>query len=66
MQDLVRALPDTFRTTAYPADPREARAALTTPDVRWPGAAVLWVTVDGADSRVMDGAPRALRERRRV
>ena len=65
MHDLLRALPDTFRA-AYPADPREARAALTTPDVRWPGAAVLWVTVDGADSRVMDGAPRALRERRRV
>jgi transcriptional regulator with XRE-family HTH domain len=60
MIELVRGLPTVFGT-AYPADPRVAYAALTAGDVRWPGAAILWVTIDGADSRVIDGLPRALR-----
>ena len=53
-------LPGTFRS-AYPADPHDAYAALTSAGVRWPGAAILWVTIDGVDSRLMDGLPRALR-----
>ena len=62
MHDLVGSLPGTFRS-AYPADAREAYEALTSPAVRWPGAAILWVTIDGEDSRVIDGVPRALRRR---
>jgi hypothetical protein len=54
MHDLVRAAPHTFRA-AYPADPAEAHAALTTGDVRWPGAAILWVTIDGTNSRLIAG-----------
>jgi transcriptional regulator with XRE-family HTH domain len=60
MHDLVGSLPGTFRS-AYPADPHDAYAALTRAGVRWPGAAILWVTIDGIDSRLMDGLPRALR-----
>lgn len=60
MHDLVRRLPQTF-ATAYPADPRQAVAALREPGVQWPGAAMLWVTVDGRDSRLIDGLPRNLR-----
>lgn len=60
MHDLVRTLPATF-ATAYPADPREALAALRESGVPWPGAAMLWVTVDGRDSRLIDGLPRNLR-----
>ena len=60
MHDLVRAAPLTFRA-AYPDDPAEAYAALMTDGVRWPGAAIMWVTLDGADSRVIDGLPRGLR-----
>jgi hypothetical protein len=60
MHDLVRTLPETF-AVAYPADPRQAVAALREPDVPWPGAAMLWVTIDGHDSRLIDGLPRNLR-----
>jgi transcriptional regulator with XRE-family HTH domain len=59
MHDLVRAAPLTFRA-AYPADPAEAYAALTTGVVRWPGAAILWVTIDGTYSRLIAGQPRGL------
>lgn len=60
MHDLVRTLPETF-ATAYPADPREAVAALRESGVPWPGAAMLWVTIDGHDTRLIDGLPRNLR-----
>ncbi len=59
MHDVVRTLPETF-ATAYPADPREAFAALRESGVPWPGAAMLWVTIDGRDSRLVDGLPRNL------
>jgi transcriptional regulator with XRE-family HTH domain len=60
MHDLVRTLPHLFRA-AYPAHPSAAFAALTTSGPRWPGSAILWVTVDGAATRVIDGLPRSLR-----
>lgn len=60
MHDLARTLPETFKA-AYPADPAVAYAALTTADVRWPGHALLWAVLDGADTRLIDGRPRGLR-----
>lgn len=58
--DLVRTLPHLFRA-AYPADPAVAYAALTTSGPRWPGDAILWVTIHGAATKVIDGLPRSLR-----
>lgn len=60
MHDLVRALPTTF-ATAYPADTERAVAALTGPHERWPGAAIVWVRVDGSRTRLLRGIPPALR-----
>jgi transcriptional regulator with XRE-family HTH domain len=60
MHDLVRAAPRTF-AAAYPGDTECAVSVLTGPGGRWPGAAVAWVTVDGKDSRLLAGLPRALR-----
>lgn len=58
LRSLVRALPATF-ASAYPAATEAAYAALTGPD-RWPGAAILWVDVRGARTRVMQGPPRGV------
>lgn len=55
---LVAALPETFRT-AYPDATEAAVAALRQGDRPWPGAAILWVSVDGAETRLMDSVPRA-------
>jgi transcriptional regulator with XRE-family HTH domain len=60
MHDLIRAATRTF-ATAYPGDTEQAAAALTGPGGRWPGAAVAWVTIDGKDTRLLAGSPRALR-----
>jgi transcriptional regulator with XRE-family HTH domain len=60
MHDLVRTAPRTF-TAAYPGDTELAVATLMGPAGRWPGAAVAWVTVDGKDTRLLTGPPRALR-----
>ncbi len=60
MHALVKAVPRTF-AAAYPDDTERAVAALTGPDGRWPGAAVAWVTIDGKDTRLLAGPPRALR-----
>ena len=43
---LVSTYKETFRTQ-YPADPRIALSALTSADVPWPGAAMLWAKIDG-------------------
>lgn len=59
MHDLVRTLPQTFRS-AYPAASGEAVAALTAKGIRWPGAAIVWVAVDGSATRLLNGVPRAL------
>lgn len=58
-RDLVRSLPETFRT-AYPAPSAAAFAALTSGSGRWPGSAILWVEVNGNATRVMHGPPRGL------
>ena len=60
MHALVEAVPRTF-ATAYPGDTEQAVAALTGPDGRWPGAAVAWVVIDGKNTRLLAGPPRALR-----
>ena len=61
MHDLVRAAPRTF-AAAYPGDTALAVAALTGPGGRWPEAAIAWVTVDGKDTRLLAGPPRAIRQ----
>jgi len=60
MHDLVAAAPASF-SSAYPGDPRDAVAALTRPTGAWPGAAIVWADVRGTGTRILDGAPRALR-----
>ena len=57
--ELVADLPATFRA-AYPADTRDAVAALRLPGIAWPGSAIAWVRVDGVETRLMDEAPRAV------
>ena len=59
MHDLVRAAPQTFRA-AYPADPTRRTRPSRPGDGRWPGAAILWVTIDGTHSRLIAGRPRGL------
>ena len=60
MHELVRTLPATF-AAAYPGDPSRAVAALTGPDERWPGAATVWVAIDGMSTHLLEGVPRAAR-----
>jgi transcriptional regulator with XRE-family HTH domain len=60
MHRLVVAYPSLF-AAAYPAPPEQAHAALTGGMEPWPGAAILWVTVEGGRGRVLDGAPRAVK-----
>ncbi len=59
MHSLVKAVPRTF-AAAYPGDTERAVAALTGPGGRWPGAAVAWVAIDGKNTRLLTGSPRAL------
>jgi hypothetical protein len=56
---LVATLPDLLRA-AYPAPTEDAVAALRAGDRAWLGAATVWVDVDGARSRVLNGVPRAI------
>lgn len=58
--ELVATLPGTFRA-AYPGSIEEAVAALRGSGVPWPGAAIVWVRVDGAETRLMDDTPKAAR-----
>jgi transcriptional regulator with XRE-family HTH domain len=60
MHDLVNAIPHVFHA-AYPGDTEQAVAALTGPSEPWPEAAIVWVTVDGRQTRVLTGLPRAIR-----
>ena len=55
---LVASFPETFRA-AYPHSTEVAVAALRHGALPWPGAAILWVSVDGAETRLMDSVPRA-------
>jgi transcriptional regulator with XRE-family HTH domain len=56
---LVATLPALFRA-AYPDPTEEAVAALRNGDRSWPGSAIVWVDIDGARIRVLDGIPRAI------
>lgn len=58
-REVVRALPETFRA-AYPGSSAAAYAALTSGTERWPGAAIVWVDVNGSATRVLQGPPRGL------
>ncbi|MFI5254117.1 MAG: helix-turn-helix domain-containing protein [Candidatus Limnocylindrales bacterium] len=44
-------------TAAYPADPREIRAALTS-DRPWPGAGIIWMEVDHGVAHLIDRRAR--------
>lgn len=63
MHELVRSLPATF-AAAYPGSTEQAVRALTGPTERWPGAAIVWVSVDGKDTRLLHGVPREVTGRR--
>lgn len=65
MHALVRSLPATF-AAAYPGSTEQAVRALTGPTERWPGAAIVWVAVDGKRTRLLQGVPRQLAGRRAV
>jgi transcriptional regulator with XRE-family HTH domain len=59
--DLVATLPETF-ANAYPA-PAEAAFDALRLGRPWPAAAILWVDVAGAGTRVLGSTPRAVRAR---
>jgi transcriptional regulator with XRE-family HTH domain len=59
-----RVIASTFSSTlqtAYPASPERAFKALTSVDIDWPGAALLWAKVDRSGTRILDRPPRGLR-----
>ena len=43
---------------AYPARAEDAYLALTTPAAPWPGAALIWATVEHDEARILDRPPR--------
>jgi Helix-turn-helix. len=45
---------------AYPAASSAGYRALTTPDAPWPGSALLWATVHGETTRILDRPPRGV------
>jgi transcriptional regulator with XRE-family HTH domain len=58
-----RAIAERFaRTlaTEYPARTIDAYRALTTAAAPWAGSAILWVTIDGDNARLLDGPPRGV------
>lgn len=60
----MRELAVTFEATlraAYPGRAADALEALTTASGPWPGAAILWVAVDGGRGRLLEGPPRGVR-----
>jgi transcriptional regulator with XRE-family HTH domain len=65
MHELVMSLPATF-AAAYPGDTEEAVAALTGSTTPWPGAAIVWVAIDGKNTRLLRGVPRLVAARRGV
>jgi transcriptional regulator with XRE-family HTH domain len=59
-REIVATYTSTIRT-AFPAATDAAHRALTTNEGAWPGAALLWATVEGSTVRILDGPPRGLR-----
>jgi transcriptional regulator with XRE-family HTH domain len=58
-RDIVERFASTLMTD-YPARTIDAHRALTTADAPWPGSAILWITVDGDDIRLLDRPPRGV------
>jgi transcriptional regulator with XRE-family HTH domain len=59
-----RDLADRFSETlsvAFPASAVDAYRALTTSSVAWPGSAVLWASVDGDTTRILQSPPRGVK-----
>jgi transcriptional regulator with XRE-family HTH domain len=56
-RQLAERFAETLRV-AYPASPVEAYRALSTPDVSWPGSALLWAEVDGDAAHLLERPPR--------
>lgn len=65
MHELASSLPMTF-AAAYLGDTEEAVAALAGPTTTWPGAAVVWVAIDGKNTHLLLGVPCQVAGRRRV
>jgi transcriptional regulator with XRE-family HTH domain len=59
-REIVATYASTIRT-AFPAATEAAFTALTKAEGTWPGAALLWATVEGSTARILDGPPRGLR-----
>ena len=59
-REIVATYASTIRT-AFPASAELAHRAITTNEGTWPGAALLWATVEGSTVRILDGPPRGLR-----
>ena len=59
-RDLARQFEATLRA-AYPARAADAWAALTRPDVAWPGPAILWARVERGSAMILDRPPRGVR-----
>jgi len=45
---------------AFPADATAAYQALTTPDMPWPGSALIWASVEGDKAWILERPPRGL------
>ena len=59
-REIVATYAGTIRA-ALPASAELAHRALTKGEGMWPGAALLWATVEGSTVRILDGPPRGLR-----
>lgn len=58
-REVARAFEATMRA-AYPASTRDAVAALATGDAPWPGAAVIWMSVEGRSVTLQQRPPRGV------
>ena len=58
-RDLAERFSETL-AVAFPANPVDAHRALTSPDLAWPGSALLWASVEGETARILERPPRSL------
>ena len=56
---LAERFAETLRIT-YPASAIDAYRALSSPDVPWPGSALLWAEVDRDQAKILDHRPRSV------
>jgi hypothetical protein len=59
MRDIARRFELTLRSS-YPARSIDVHAALTNPNLPWPGDGILWADVRGDVVRVLDRPPRGI------